>query len=131
MRDGCLDALLLRPRRQPLDLPNAHIQLLGDPLAVLRVLLLAEGGLAELEALLGAAEVGNEVATEVLGLRVGRLGSLSFLFLHASCAEPANLHERSLHTAPRLHDGRDLQRIEGRTVEVAGQATVRAHEMVV
>jgi hypothetical protein len=92
-----------------LDLPNALIQLLGDPLAVLRVRLVAEGGLAELEALLAAAEVGNEVAPEILALRVGRLGSLSLLLLHAPRAEPANLHERSLHAAPRLHGDRDLQ----------------------
>jgi hypothetical protein len=42
-------------------------------------------------------------------------GTASFLLLHAPRAERANFHERSLHAAPRLHDGQ----IE----EATGQAT--------
>ncbi len=131
MRGGWLDVPLLRLRRLPLDLPNVLIELLGDPLATRRVRLVAKGALAALEALLDATAEGNEVAPEVLALRVGRPGSPSLPLLHAPGAEPADLHERPLHAAPRLHGGRDLQRIEGRTVEVADQATARALEMMV
>jgi hypothetical protein len=52
-----LDALLLRHRGEPLDLLQAQTEPLGYALTVLRVRLVEEGGLSELNAFLGVFQV--------------------------------------------------------------------------
>ena len=77
-RRRCLDAIFLGHRSQTLDLPGVQAQALGDAPAVIGVGLEKQGRLAELDALLRIAQVGDNVADQVLTIRVGHDASIEF-----------------------------------------------------